>query len=181
MTEPRDGNFDAEYLRKTLKYDPDTGLWWKRPRQQTRGPRTKDGTAGYIDSDGRRRLHVNGHRYYANRLAWLYMTGEWPSLEVDHEDRDTSNDRWGNLRLATEAQQHANNSRLAKDNTGVLRIHQRSNGKFRVKIRRARKAIFQQDFDTLEEAIIARDAAMKELFGEFAPKYKEYTGKDLFK
>ena len=50
------------------------------------------------------------------------MTGEWPSLEVDHKDRDKSNDRWSNLRLATEEEQHANVYRGAQSNNGFAKI-----------------------------------------------------------
>jgi len=39
-----------------------------------------------------------GHRLYQHRMAFLFMTGKFPELFVDHIDRDSSNNVWSNLR-----------------------------------------------------------------------------------
>lgn len=83
----------AERLRELLHYDPLTGVFSRNGKRvgSNRGHR-------YV------RVYVDGRMYFAHRLAWLYMNGFWPSHGVDHEDGDGFNNRWKNLRPATQAQ-----------------------------------------------------------------------------
>lgn len=104
----------AEKLRHILHYDPETGVftWMVSPRR-----RTKVGDeAGNRDYHGYVNITHEGTRYRAHRLAWLYMTGEWPADLVDHKDQNRSNNRWLNLRPATKAQ---NGQNTRKEMPGV--------------------------------------------------------------
>jgi HNH endonuclease len=96
----------AERLRELLSYDPTTGQWtWL----VTRGSTAPAGSiAGTIYSNGYRYITIDYRRYFSSRLAFLYMTGEWPQHEVDHIDRCSSNDKWDNLRPATRSENNAN-------------------------------------------------------------------------
>jgi hypothetical protein len=64
----------------------------------------------------RRTITIDGVIYKAHRVIWLLMTGKWPDHQIDHEDRDASNNRWKNLREATPLQ-NANNRSLHRNNT----------------------------------------------------------------
>jgi predicted DNA-binding transcriptional regulator AlpA len=55
--------------------------------------------AGSIHSDGYRYIRIAGQLYRTDHLAFSYMTGSFPSGEVEHIDEDKANDAWANLRL----------------------------------------------------------------------------------
>jgi hypothetical protein len=111
----------AERLRKLLHYDPLTGTF---TRLQRIGVSTAVGdVAGSIAKDGYVRIRVDGVRYYAHRLAWLHVAGSWPSLEIDHRDGHRANNRWTNLREATDALNRANQRFVRSDSkTGVIGV-----------------------------------------------------------
>ncbi|WP_424031702.1 HNH endonuclease [Methylocella sp.] len=49
-------------------------------------------------------VKIDGRPYTVHRVVWLWKTGEWPFPEVDHEDRNGTNNRWTNLHEATSTQ-----------------------------------------------------------------------------
>ena len=62
-------------------------------------PRVKVGQiAGTIKPDGYVRVKIDGKLYYLHRLVWLYHKGVWPKGEIDHIDRNPSNNNIYNLR-----------------------------------------------------------------------------------
>jgi hypothetical protein len=107
-----------EELVLLLSYDPNTGQFrWRI----SKGGRAHEGdVAGTVLPSGYRRIKIDDRRYYSHRLAWLYVTGEWPAAEIDHINCDPGDNRWGNLRLATSSQNKAN-SRKRADNTSGLK------------------------------------------------------------
>lgn len=108
---------DAEYLREILDYEPETGAFtWKKKIASKVVVGT---TAGGVYTLGYVVIGIGGRIYYAHRLAWLYMTGNWPA-QVDHRDGDKANNMWANLRLAT-SQQNALNSKRPRTNTSGLK------------------------------------------------------------
>jgi len=152
-------------LKELLEYDPETGVWtWLVSRNGTKGIGS---VAGYIQQ-GYRRIKINGKDYRAARLAHLYMTGEWPENEIDHENRIKDDDRWENLRPATRLENNRNQG-IRKDNTsghkGVYWHKQRK--KWVAQIVVNRKKIHLGYFDNLEEAVQCRKKAELKYFGEF--------------
>jgi hypothetical protein len=95
----------AEYhlwlrLHNVLDYNPLSGVWtWKIP---LKGQKSKmAGSVAYIKGNGRRFITFDRNNYYSARLAWFYMTGEWPLHEIDHINRDSLDDSWHNLQDVT--------------------------------------------------------------------------------
>lgn len=156
----------AERLRKLLSYDPLTGvfIWLISP-----APNTPAGSIAGANSDGYRIIRIDGGRYKAHCLAWLYMTGEWPIRQVDHEDTDRGNNRWVNLRLATGSQNKANMGKRADNNSGYKGVcWYPQTKKWRAQIGFQGKNTNLGYFNTPEDAHAAYCAAASQLFGDYA-------------
>lgn len=152
-------------LRQLLHYDPDTGLW--RWLVLPRG-RWKRWEAGSLNKHGYIDVTIRGSRYKAHRLAWFYMTGEWPTDTVDHENTKRDDNRWKNLRLATD-QQNKWNSRRPRHNTSGFKgvaFHKASN-KWRASISLDGRTKQLGVFDTPEEAHQVYIAAATQRSGIF--------------
>jgi hypothetical protein len=150
-------------VMELLDYDSGTGtLRWR----ETRGSVARGGLAGWADKDGRRQVKVEGHLYYATTLIWLMKTGHWPEGKIDHRDRNPSNDRWSNLRLATNAQ-NTQNSTVSLGASG-LRGVSRDGNKWRARITANGRQIWLGNYDTPEAAAAVYEVAANLYFGEFA-------------
>ena len=88
----------SEEVRRLMRYDPETGEF---AALVARGSLRVGDSLGGFDDEGRRIITIDNVRYGAHRLAWLYMTGAWPSGEIDHRDTNPSNNVWSNLRDVT--------------------------------------------------------------------------------
>ena len=87
-----------EQLTIRYSYDPETGIFTDK--------KTGKAADTVRDRNGHRHVVIpviNGQwPYLAHQLAWLYMTGEFPDFEIDHENRDGTDNRWSNLRDGTD-------------------------------------------------------------------------------
>lgn len=107
--------------------------------------------------------------YGAGRLAWFYVTGEWPPAEVDHRDNDGWNQRWLNLREATRSQNQANTRCYRSNKFGLKGVHfSKDRGLYRAMIQKDKQRISLGSFKDEASAAAAYAAAAANLHGEFA-------------
>jgi hypothetical protein len=161
---------DAEYVRSILDYDPETGefRWkWREDRLANWNGRYAGKIAGCVKPTGYVAIGINDRNYQSHRLAWLIIHGKWPPNDLDHIDGDKLNNRIANLRLATR-QENNRNSGLQKNNsTGVTGVYwHKGAGKFVAQIK-ADEYFYLGLFPTLAEASAARAAAEIHYFGKF--------------
>lgn len=104
-----------ERLLSVLSYDPNTGQFvWRK----FGGTRKIGDIAGYKTPRGYFSIMLDKHHYQSHRLAWFYMTGEWP-VQIDHINQNPGDNRFCNLRNVTAAENNKN-KKLAKTNkTGI--------------------------------------------------------------
>lgn len=153
----------CEYLKEILEYNSDTGLWKWKVRTSIRIMIGKK--AGNINKrHGYLTIGIKGKPYYAHRLAWLYMTGKWPAVEIDHINIIKTDNRWCNLREASGSQNNAN--RLVKK--GKLKGAFKCNGRWQALITKNYVSHYLGTFGSEQEAHDAYCKAAEKFHGEFS-------------
>jgi len=155
-----------EEVDSLLSYNSETGiLRWKVPRKGTKGVGSEAGCmnkkTGYII------IGLHGKIYYAHRIAHLLMTGFWPYMDPDHENRIRHDNRWENIRdLATKHESMGNQGLRGNNTSGLKGVSwYRSSQKWRVRIAIHWKHIHLGYFDDLRLAGLTYDAAAKLAWG----------------
>lgn len=155
----------ATDFARLLSYEPDSGrLIWRKHMT----PRARMGKeAGVVQMGRYRRIGIYGRYYMAHRIAWLLMTGEWPAAQIDHINGDCSDNRWLNLRSATDSQNKQNTAHANR--SGLLGAGWSSTkGQYRAQIRTKGRRIFLGWFDSAEDAHAAYVEAARKYHGEYA-------------
>lgn len=158
-------DFTHENLKKWVNYNPITGVftWNKSP---TNSIKIGD-SVGNKTNTGYMEACVLGKRVLQHRLAFFYMTGIWPADQIDHKNMIRSDNRWDNLREATNCQNTYN--RLTYNKLGLKNVYYHpQSGKYNVKIVINGKTKSFGYYSDVELAdLVAREAREKYL-GEFA-------------
>jgi hypothetical protein len=165
------------FVGQRLIYDAESGkLFWREkdvsePNATSWNTRYAGKEAGSHDHAGYVTLNINGKHYRAHRLAWLLQFGVWPDIELDHINRNRSDNRIENLRLATKAQNAINSGVPANSSCGVKGVHWHSGArKWRAKIKVNGRSQHLGYFRDRAAASAAYDEAARIHFGSFAPE-----------
>lgn len=89
-------------MKKNFTYNPDTGELKRLTRKNSNGS---------FDKDGYLIIKYKGKQIKAHRLAWLLFYGVLPEKELDHINRNRTDNRIINLRQADRILNNKNNSK----------------------------------------------------------------------
>lgn len=116
-------------IKSRFNYNPETGkLTWAYREENSRlntyfNKRIAGKVAGTVYThykDGykneRVSLEVFGKRVNLTtaRVCWLVQTGDWPKHTIDHINKDSTDNRWINLRDVPQAVNNQNKSKYRK-------------------------------------------------------------------
>lgn len=156
----------TDRVRELLIYEASTGTFrWRVDRANGRIP--AGSRAGSVTAGGYIEIYIDGLRCLGHRIAVLYIAGRWPPYQVDHIDRDRSNNAWRNLREATNEQNQANKAARSDNRIGFKGV-KRCRGMYQARIRIAGVDRHLGTFATPEEASATYRRAAELSFGEFA-------------
>jgi len=166
-----------EKLKQALRYDEVSGLFYwlgKRlgaPKNRPAGRLSK--SHGYVD------ICIDATLHRAHRLAWLYVTGKWPDGDIDHIDRNKSNNAWANLRECSRQANMLNVWKSPANTSGITGVSwDSSRKKWLAQIRINGKKKNLGRYSTKNDALAAWiDAAGKDLLFSFRnfhdPEYSD--------
>lgn len=101
-----------EYILKHFRYND--GVITRTDRKNSNGS---------LDKDGYLILKIKGKQFKAHRVAWLLVHGDFPKSELDHINRNRTDNRIENLRESNRKEQVANRTLKPNPKTGVCGIY----------------------------------------------------------
>lgn len=111
-----------------------------------------------ISDAGYYRISVGGNSYFAHHIAWYLHYKEWPSRQIDHINRDKTDNSIHNLRYANAYVQNNNREFVHIDDRKYIYFYQR---KYQVIIPEnntlGRSRVYLGRFKNLKDAISARN------------------------
>lgn len=155
-------------LKELVNYDPETGWITWRVLSSTTEPGER---AGGLHGFGYRQIGLEYKKFLEHQLAWLYMTGEWPTKEIDHINSVRSDNRWCNLREATRSQNGHNKQLHPRSTTGFTGVSTHGN-RYRSTITVNGTTTYLGRFKSVAETRIVRLLSERDHFGQFT-SFKE--------
>lgn len=146
-------------MNSILKYDESSPscLRWL---VDMKGGATEGSTAGSLHPDGYWTIQIRGRRFMAHRVVMHLVNGFdlGSTLQIDHIDRDRSNNKVCNLSVVTPLQNSQNKGEYKNNSSGVKGVVSRGNS-WRAFITYNRQRVYIGTYSNLLDAICARKSA----------------------
>lgn len=145
-------------LKELLDYFPLTGIFTRKVAIPYSKVKVGD-TAGGTNGEGYTHIGIDGKKYKAHRLAWLYHYGEWPKGQIDHLNGVRTDNRICNLRDVTN-RQNSNNKKRHREGHLVGTFFDKRRGTWQARIYVKGKCKYLGTFNTQQEASDAYQKAL---------------------
>lgn len=155
-----------EYLRTILKYDetsPSGLRWISRNKQRISYGRVAGTKAKYNRNRNQEyfcwNIVIDRKHYKNHNIIWklVYNEDVPDDLEIDHIDRDASNNKIENLRLVTKSENGINKRKDSRNSSGYSGVYWcESRNEYQIQASKDKKWITIGYADSLNEAIYIR-------------------------
>ncbi len=140
-----------EYVKKYFIYNED-GTFTRTDRRNS---------TGSLDKDGYLIIKIKGKQYKAHRLVFAYFNDRFPTKEIDHINRNRTDNRIENLREVDRTENVRNTTRKINPDTGVYGVYKDKSTKGLKKVYAFHFQNKTYRFNTVEEAVNKKE----ELYG----------------
>ena len=150
-------------LKEVLDYNPITGIFTKVSKIDNKGRNRGGFIVGSNHAKGYLTCSLDNKQYLLHRLAVLFMTGIMPETQVDHINHVKTDNRWINIRLTDNQENHKNTPLFSNNKSGFNGVCWYKNyNKWRAYIKVNGKQITIGYFENKDDAITARALANKD-------------------
>lgn len=171
MTHLPKSEIPIDVLRELLSYDPDTGkLYWKKRSidyfstvrscnwWNTKWAKKEAFTT--VMGTGYKQGRLFSKAFLAHRVVVALTDGEWPFEDVDHVDKDKTNNRRENLLLATRTENNCRAKRWVDNTSGATGVYfDKRRCKWVARLKLNSKYVHLGVFDSFAEAVKTRKDA----------------------
>jgi hypothetical protein len=145
------------YLKTILHYDPETGIFTRLSSNSNNKNNLIGKKVGGLTTSGYVVINIGYFQHRAHRLAFLYQTGAMPSSNLDHLNGEKDDNRWCNLREASNHQNMCNKKRYRGKKTGLCGAQWAEKAQvWRVFFSIDKKNTYLGAYDTIFEAAAVR-------------------------
>lgn len=114
-----------EKIKDYVRYEPESGNFYWLINTHGHGKTIRPGDiANALSGQGYLQINVMKRIVRQHRLAWFFMTGEWPpkGMDIDHINGVRDDNRWTNLRLVTRSRNGLNAGLRKCNKSGVIGV-----------------------------------------------------------
>ncbi len=158
MKKTKKQEIDPTTIRDLVRCDEEGRIYWlPRPNKTAWNSRwAGKETFKLANKKGYLYGFIHQSRVPASHVVWAYHYDEWPSLQIDHINRDKKDNRISNLRNVSSRENNRNKPLNKRNKSGASGVRKHKNGRWISGIVVDYKRIHLGYFSNAEDAIAAR-------------------------